>query len=92
MKFRPIELACACGEEPNQIQSVGLTSEYELVVNWTCARCKQTVYALKSLTDCCRECPDAGDLAEAALVNGTRAAHAEDARFLSRLGIRFPDE
>jgi hypothetical protein len=91
MKFRPIELACTCGEVPREIQSIGLTSEYELVVHWTCANCKQIVYALKTLTDCCRECPDAEELEEA-VVNGRRATEAEDARFLQNLGIRFPDD
>lgn len=92
MKFRPLDLACVCGRAPAGLKAVGLTSEYELVVHWTCEACNQTVYSIKSLTDCCREVPETEDFAELAAVNGRPASEAEDADFLHTLGVRFPED
>jgi hypothetical protein len=92
MKFHPLVFACTCGHAAEHIQSVGLTSEYELVIHWTCGNCGTTVYATKSLVDCCREVPETEDFAEMAVINGLRASAAEDDRFLRSMGISMPKE
>ncbi len=92
MKFRPLELACLCGHVPAGVKAVGLSPEYELVVHWTCEACGKTVYALKSLADCCRECPENDDLAEMAVAGGRLTSEAADADFLRKLGIRLPED
>ncbi len=79
MKYRELKLACACGQAPTGKLKMGLTSEYELVVHWDCAECGRSIYAVKTLVDCCRECPEAPEE-----IHDTAA---EDAEFLHRLGI-----
>ena len=79
MKYRELSLVCTCGKAATGDMKIGLTSEYELVVHWTCADCGQTVYAVKTLADCCRECPESeGEPAN---------SPAADAAFLRSLGI-----
>ncbi len=88
MKFRRLQFTCTCGRSYPKIKSVGFTSEYELVIHWICAACGKVVYTVKSLADCCRECPES-ESDEAAIVVPARRANndAEDARFLRSLGI-----
>jgi hypothetical protein len=76
MKFRPIHLHCECGCEAEGLHSVGFTSEYELVVHWTCSACGKLAYFVKTLSDCCKEVPEEADTSES------------DAFFLLSLGIR----
>ncbi len=78
MKFRELQLACTCGQVPTGKLTVGLTSEYELVIHWDC-ECGQSIYAVKTLADCCRECPE--------IPAESRETVAEDAKFLRSLGI-----
>jgi hypothetical protein len=87
MRFRELQLACVCGHVPNAIAGVGFTSEYELVVHWTCEACDKTMYAVKSLADCCRECPD--DQYCAQVREGGPLTQGDD-DFLRSLGIRTP--
>jgi hypothetical protein len=79
MNFRELQFACTCGEVPTGRVILGLTAEYELVVHWQCAACGQMIYAVKSLADCCRECPEPpiDPLGNA----------IDDAEFLRSLGI-----
>ncbi len=79
MKFRELQFACTCGEVPAGKVTLGLTSEYELVIHWQCAKCGQLIYAVKSLADCCRECPESPV--------DSLAAAVDDAEFLRSLGI-----
>ncbi len=79
MKFRELQLACTCGQVPTGKLTVGLTSEFELVIHWDCAECGQSIYAVKTLADCCRECP------ETPAENADTSA--SDAEFLRNLGI-----
>jgi hypothetical protein len=79
MKFRELQLACTCGQAPTGKLTLGLTSEYELVIHWDCEDCGQSIYAVKSLADCCRECPE--------IPPESRDTEAEDAEFLRSLGI-----
>jgi hypothetical protein len=92
VKFRPMPLICECGFIPIRLRSVGFTSEYELVIHWRCPACAKLVYAVKSLADCCRECPESEDSLEVALLNACSGPEASDAVFLHRLGIRFPED
>ncbi len=92
MKFQPLQLLCVCGQTPARIESVGLTSEYELVLHWTCEACHRTVYATKTLADCCRECPESEGSAGAAVARTTAAPDLDDATFLRALGIRLPED
>jgi hypothetical protein len=87
MKFREMQLVCECGAAPFALKSVGFTSEYELVVHWSCAGCGKLVYVVKALADCVRECPETEDAVEIAA-----RTPCDDAGFLRSLGIRFPDE
>jgi hypothetical protein len=87
MKFRQLQLACSCGQVPDVIHQVGLTSEYELVIHWTCSECGQLVYAVKSLADCCRECPEAEPSEEVPEMPTRFGSHASDTEFLRSMGI-----
>ena len=85
MRFRRLELVCECGRAASALREVGFTSEYELVVHWTCAACRKQSYLVKSLADCCKQCPEQEDDSMVAVGFDSRA---EDARFLLSLGIR----
>jgi hypothetical protein len=77
MRFHQIALVCECGCAAENVRAVGFTSEYELVIHWTCADCGKLAYLVKSLADCCKQCPEAEE-----------NSAVEDARFLESLGIR----
>ena len=79
MKFRELQMACTCGQTPTGKMTLGLTSEYELVVHWVCQACGQSIYAVKALADCCRECPE--------LPEESPNTSVTDAEFLRSLGI-----
>ena len=81
MRFRRLELVCECGHAAKGFHDVGFTSEYELVIHWTCTACRRQAYLVKTLADCCKQCPEQED-------TSTVDPRAEDARFLQSLGIR----
>ncbi len=85
--YQRINLSCECGRQPARVREVGLTPDRQLVIYWRCSQCRKHVYLVKSLADCWRDCPSA----TAAGVQQPSYA-AEDARFLKRVGIRWPDE
>jgi hypothetical protein len=92
VKFRQMPLICECGFIPIRLRSVGFTAEYELVVHWRCPACGKLVYAIKSLADCCRECPENVESLETALLNACgEATESSDEAFLQQMGIRFPE-
>jgi hypothetical protein len=70
---------------------VGLTSEYELVLRWTCARCGREVKRVKPLADCCRECPEDKKLRARALSQAAGGTRAADENFLKSIGVRLTD-
>ena len=78
MRFRRLAISCECGQSAKSLKSVGFTSEFELVVHWTCRACGKSAYLVKSLADCCKACPDP-EVAE----------ETDDARFLQSMGIRM---
>jgi len=88
MRFRRLELVCECGHAAKSFHSVGFTSEYDLVIHWTCIACGRHAYLVKSLADCCKQCPDRDDPSAVSLPNVGFDTRAEDARFLQSLGIR----
>ena len=81
MRFRRLELVCECGQAAKGVQELGFTSEYELVVHWTCTQCRKQAFLVKSLSDCCKQCPEQEE-------TSVFDARAEDERFLLSLGIR----
>ena len=76
MSYRSFSLACRCGQAPSRIEEIGVSDEHELVIHWWCDECQKVVYAVKSLSDCWRECPH------------QETAPDFDSRFLESLGIR----
>jgi hypothetical protein len=80
MGYRALLLRCSCGEVPERILEVGLTSDRQIVVHFWCETCNRVFYMCKSLDECAVECPPPGE--DAAMV-----AAAADARFLESLGI-----
>ena len=88
MRFRRLPLICECGHAAKSVHAVGFTSEYELVIHWTCAKCRKQAYLVKPLADCCKQCPDPDDPDAVSLPNLACDPRAEDARFLQSLGIR----
>ena len=89
--YAPLMLFCACGEPPDQISAIGLTPGHELVLQWKCSECHDTVTVLKDLAECWRECPPTPSrgLVE---VSEPRELQAEDFSFLKRLGIAVEGE
>jgi hypothetical protein len=94
MRFRPIPLVCECGHKPPSFKTVGITSEYELVIHWICPSCNKRVYAVKSLADCCRDCQQIEESAQpvATAPCDQKEFRLEDKRFLRALGIRWTED
>ncbi len=89
MRFRPYPLSCACGSTP-EIKEVGLTVDHRLVVHCLCEGCGRTIYYVKDLADCWRDCPAPdreADLPEA----GSEAERELDMRFLQAIGVKMPE-
>jgi hypothetical protein len=80
MGYRALPFTCFCGEAPDRILEVGLTSDHSMVVHFWCSACSRVVFSSKSLDECAAECPKA-DVAEVKL------AAEGDARFLESIGI-----
>jgi hypothetical protein len=83
MSYRPLPLACYCGEIPERILEVGFTSDRNMVVHFWCSSCNRVLFVSRSLEECAQSCPtpDAGEM----LFNYAQ----EDARFLQSIGISF---
>ena len=77
MKFSRLNLICECGHQARFFHAVGFTADYELVVHWKCFKCGKLAYYVRSLADCCRQCPETESNSD-----------LDDARFLQSLGIR----
>jgi len=92
MKFRKLSLSCECGHYPTTFDAVGLTPEYELVIRWRCEVCDKPGLHVKTLADCCRECPESEEACVTAAAYQSPSAQVADMRFLQSLGIRFADD
>lgn len=88
MRFRRLAIACECGRSAESFHAIGFTAEYELVIHWTCDACGRQAYLVKTLADCCKECPESGDPAMLPMFDTRFDSRAADARFLHSLGIR----
>jgi len=91
MEYRTISLSCDCGKVPRVISAVGLSTDHQLVIHWLCSRCKKQVYALKTLADCCRDCPKDGEPVDRAGLEVEDIA-TQDRKFLRKLRIKDPDD
>src|SRR5215510_3076793 len=92
MRFRPLTLRCECGLTPIWIKRLGLSPGHHLVVHCWCARCKRSIYIVKDLSDCWRECPRPEDQLDSATEESTALTQTTDTDFLRSLGIRLPDD
>jgi hypothetical protein len=81
MGYRAIPLVCFCGDRPDRILEVGLTSDQAMVIHFWCSTCNRVLFVTKGLAECAQECPapDAEDAPPQAAM--------DDARFLQSLGI-----
>jgi hypothetical protein len=80
MGYRAMQFACCCGEPPDQILEIGLTSDAKIVVHFWCSRCQRVFFMSQPLDEFRQECPPADTRAD--------SLSAEvDARFLRSLGI-----
>jgi hypothetical protein len=79
MNYRAIPLECYCGEVPDQILEVGVTSDRHLVIHYWCSACKRVIFCTRTLEECRQFCPEPDKFP------GETAA--DDARFLQSLGI-----
>ena len=81
MSYRPLPLACFCGEVPDRILEVGFTSDKHVVIHFWCSSCSRVLFVTKTLDECEKECPPP----DADFVMYSQ--DDEDARFLQSLGI-----
>jgi hypothetical protein len=83
MDYRALPLECYCGQVPDQILEVGVTSDQHLVIHYWCAACNRVIFKSRTLAECRDFCP--------APQESPDIAAAEDARFLESLGISSAD-
>jgi hypothetical protein len=69
------------------VTDVGLTTQHELVVRWTCSGCNQDTFVVKSLSDCWRECTE--DEEEEPRFDEA-AAFVSDEVFLRSMRVKWP--
>jgi hypothetical protein len=89
MEYQVFPLRCRCGRVPKQILAIGLSSSYDLIIEWRCRLCYHKVYVTKTLAESwqyCRRKPMNVTNSNLLLDN------ADDRRFLRSLGVTFPDE
>jgi hypothetical protein len=79
MSYRAMPLECYCGEVPEQILEVGFTSDKHMVIHYWCSGCKRVMFATRTMEECREQCPPPEMAAPESV--------AEDARFLSSMGI-----
>lgn len=91
MSYHHLPLICECGEIPERILEIGLSSEHELVVHYWCSECRRSVCVAKALTECWRQCPEP-DLTPKLLAAVPAAPTAADAVFLQSMGISYLEE
>ena len=90
MEYRELALSCKCGKPPKHILSVGLSTTHELVIQWRCPACRKGVCAVKSLSECWRDCPTPVSLP---VTNFPLAVDTPgDRAFLRSLGVKYEDE
>jgi hypothetical protein len=83
MSYRPLPIACYCGEIPDRILEVGFTNDRHLVVHFWCSSCSRVLFVSSTLDECAAACPPPD-------ANDNPFDHAsEDARFLQSIGIAF---
>lgn len=87
MNYRHLPLLCRCGEVPDHIDEVGFSDNHELIVHWWCSRCRKVTYAVKSLADCWRDCPNPERSLETHLAELEEYCD-EDAGFLRSIGVK----
>ena len=91
MEYRALPLFCECGQPPCPITEVGLTADHQLLIQWWCVGCRKIVQATKRLSECWRDCPKP-NIPEPMLTDDREFdAGEEDAKFLSTLGVKFPE-
>jgi len=81
MNYRAIQLACPCGEVPDRILEVGVTSDRRLVVHFWCSSCSRVLFVSRSLSECAEMCPSADPGSDPHMHS------PEDAQFLQSIGI-----
>lgn len=91
MKYRTLSLHCDCGRPCSRIREIGFTADRQLVVHWRCPDCRSYVYGLKPLEDCLQICPTEEELEEPG-ESGQEPVAGNDAEFLHKLGVKFPEE
>jgi hypothetical protein len=85
MSYSAIPLSCYCGERPDRILEVGLTSDQKMVIHYWCSACSRVLFVSKSLTECAIECPPRVE------DDAPPQAAIDDARFLQSMGIAASD-
>ena len=83
MKYRRLRFRCQCGAIVSMIRRVELTSDHQLGLTWRCNTCKKPGTAVVPLSECWRNCPQAGEAATAQSKDDEEA----DRRFLRSVGI-----
>jgi hypothetical protein len=94
MGFRQLSLSCVdCGgNTPIRIGRIGLTSQHQLLVHFWCGACKRSIYLVKALSDCWRECPKSEDESTVGELITDNMMREPDTQFLHSLGVGLPDE
>src|ERR1019366_4447144 len=80
MGYRAMQFECHCGEPPDRILEIGLTSDAKIVVHFWCSACQRVFYMSQALDECRQECPPPDAEADALSAAG-------DAHFLRSIGI-----
>jgi len=88
MIVEPLSVVCECGRPSSTFIHIGLSQDHHLVLEWQCDVCRQTMCALKTLSDCWRECPPDQNVPGSQLASPAQI-EADDIAFLGRMGIKY---
>jgi hypothetical protein len=89
-----MDFTCSCGARADKLDAVGLTSNHQQYVGWTCAACHQKIGILTPLADCWRRCPEEDTTGQdAGAISEDRPSafeiETQDALFLHEMGVRI---
>jgi hypothetical protein len=84
MGYRAMKFGCCCGQPPDRILEIGLSSDGNLVVHFWCSVCQRVLYFCQPLEDCRMECPPPD-------LRADLLSAAGDDLFLQSLGIALSE-
>lgn len=94
MFIKPLALICNCGHKASSFKILGASSNFEIIVSWTCENCGEEVAAkakLEYIAQLCREAAG-GEGQTPSNIEERMKYTSYDLRFLAKHKIRITED